>query len=86
MIIELVKTRIPQRFGLDAKTARQIGPQNLSKLVIEEAIAKARAELSERAELTADWVIDELRKLAGADLAVVLQIIPAAVKRAAFPR
>ena len=42
------------------------------------------AELSERAELTADWVIDELRKLAGADLAVVLQIIPAAVKRAAL--
>jgi phage terminase small subunit len=51
-----------------AKTACEIGRQNLRKLGIAEAIAKAQDKRAERCEVTADWVVDELRKIAGANL------------------
>jgi hypothetical protein len=56
--------------GRSPKTARFIGSQNLTKLNIADAIDKAKAKRSERSELTADWVIDELRKLAGSNRAL----------------
>ena len=46
-----------------------IGAQNLSKLNISAAIEKARTTHAVRAELNADMVIDELRKIAFANLA-----------------
>ena len=46
-----------------------IGPENLSKPVVAAEIEKARAKRAERAEVTADWVVDELRKIAGANMA-----------------
>ncbi len=46
-----------------------IGHENLTKPDIAAAIEKARAAHAERAELTADWVIDELRKIAAANMA-----------------
>ena len=52
------------RARYSAKTATEIGHQNLRKLQVAERIEKARAKRAERAELTADWVIDELRKIA----------------------
>jgi hypothetical protein len=55
--------------GYSAKTAREIGHQNLTKLHIAAEIETARAKRAERCELTADWVADELRKIAGANLA-----------------
>jgi phage terminase small subunit len=61
-----------------------IGHEILTKPDIAAAIEKAMAERAERTRLTADWVVDELRKLAGADLAVVAHIIPAAVKLSAL--
>ena len=42
--------------------------QNLTKPDIAAAIEKAMAERAERTRLTADWVVDELRKLAGANM------------------
>jgi phage terminase small subunit len=48
-------------------TARVIGAQNLSKLNIAAAIEKARTKRAERTELTQDWVVEELRKIAGAN-------------------
>ena len=57
------------RAGYSAKTARVIGAQNLSKLNISAAIEKARTAHAVRAELNADMVIDELRKIAFANLA-----------------
>src|SRR5216684_3655189 len=50
------------------KTARSTGPENLSKPVIAAAIAKGRLKQAERAELTGDMVISELRLLAFANL------------------
>ena len=37
------------------------------------ALEKARAKRAERRELTADWVVDELRKIAGANMADYLK-------------
>ena len=45
--------------GYSAKTAREIGRQNLTKLDIAEAIEKARTKRAERTEVSADWVVDE---------------------------
>jgi phage terminase small subunit len=57
------------RAGYSAKTAREIGRKNLTKVDIAAALEKARAKRAERTELKADWVVDELRKIAGANLA-----------------
>jgi phage terminase small subunit len=57
------------RAGYSAKTARVIGAQNLSKLNVSRAIEKAQTKRAERCELTADLVIDELRKIAFANMA-----------------
>jgi hypothetical protein len=62
----LEATQAAIRAGYSAKTAKVIGAQNLTKLNIAAAIEKARTE---RAELTGDMVFDELRKIAGANMA-----------------
>ena len=51
-------TRISIRAGYSAKTATEIGHENLRKPHVAEAIEKARAKRAERTELTADWVVD----------------------------
>jgi phage terminase small subunit len=66
----------PIRAGYSAKTAAVIGAQNLTKLNVAEAIEKAKAKRSKRAELTADWVIDELRKIAGANMGDFMKASP----------
>jgi phage terminase small subunit len=45
----------------------------LTKLDIAAAIEKARTKRAERAELTADWVVDELRKIGFANMADYLK-------------
>ena len=54
---------------LQRQTARVIGAQNLSKLNVSRAIEKAQTKRAERCELTANLVIDELRKIAFANMA-----------------
>ena len=61
------------RAGYSRKTATEIGHENLRKPHIAAAIEQARAKRAERTELTADWVIDELRKIAGANMADYLK-------------
>jgi phage terminase small subunit len=56
------------RAGYSAKTARKIGSENLTKPDIAAAITKGRLKQAERAELTGDMVIEELRRLAFANL------------------
>ena len=50
--------------------------QNLTKLDIAAAIKKAQSKRAERFEVTADWVIDELRKIAGANMADYMKSTP----------
>ena len=68
-LIDLNAAQAAIRAGYSAKTARVIGHENLTKPDIAAAIEKARAAHAERAELSADWVIDELRKIAAANMA-----------------
>jgi hypothetical protein len=49
--------------------AAEIGHENFIKLHVAEKIEQARAKRAERTEVTADWVVDELRKIAGANMA-----------------
>ena len=46
------------RAGYSAKTAAEIGHENLIKPHVAAEIEKARAKRAERTELTADWVVD----------------------------
>jgi phage terminase small subunit len=57
------------RAGYSAKTAAEMGHENLIKPHVAEKIEKAQMKRAERAELNADWVIDELRKIADANMA-----------------
>ncbi len=68
-LIDLNAAQAAIRAGYSAKTARVIGHENLTRPDIAAAIEKAMAERAERTELTADWVVDELRKIAGANMA-----------------
>jgi phage terminase small subunit len=76
-LIDLNAAQAAIRAGYSAKTARVIGHENLTKPDIAAAIKKAMAERAERTELTADWVVDELRKIAGANMADYMKANPA---------
>ena len=64
------------RAGYSVKTARVIGHENLRKPEIAAAIAEAQNKRAERAELTADMVVDELRKIAFANMAGYMKSTP----------
>ena len=63
-LIDLNATQAATRAGYGEKNAKQQGTENLAKPIIAEAIAKAKAERSKRTLVTADEVIQELKKLA----------------------
>lgn len=56
-LIDLNATQAAIRAGYSAKTAAVIGAQNLIKLNIADAIAKAQEKRSERTEVSQDYVI-----------------------------
>lgn len=57
-------TQAAIRAGYSTSTAQQIGSENLSKPVIQTAIAKAMAERSKRTGVNQDRIVLELAKLA----------------------
>lgn len=59
-LVDLNATQAAIRAGYSAKTARQIGTENLAKPSISAAITKAEAARSERIEVTQDWVLARL--------------------------
>jgi hypothetical protein len=65
---QLVATKAAIRAGYSAKTADSIGHENLRKPKISEKLKKARAERAERCALSADWVVEELRKIGFANM------------------
>lgn len=56
-LIDLNATKAAVRAGYSEKTAQQMGSENLSKPVIQEAIEKAQEKRSERTEVSQDYVI-----------------------------
>lgn len=67
-LIDLNATQAAIRTGYSKKTARQMGTENLSKPVIQEAIAKGMEDRSSRTGISPDRVLLELGRLAFVDI------------------
>lgn len=67
-LIDLNGTQAAIRAGYSAESARQMAWENLTKPAIADAIAEGRAAQTVRTELTADRVLNELQKLAFANM------------------
>jgi len=66
-LIDLNATQAAIRAGYSEKTARQIAQQNLSKLYIQDAIAKYREHIASETDVTPERIIAEYAKLAFID-------------------
>ena len=67
-LVDLNATQAAIRAGYSKKTAAQIGEQNLRKLVVATAIAKALEARAERTEVTQDRVLEELALIGFAEM------------------
>ena len=63
-LVDLNATQSAIRSGYSVDSARQIGTDNLSKTYIQEAIQKEMAKRAEKTELTAEWVLKNLKSVA----------------------
>lgn len=61
-LIDLNATQAAIRAGYSKKTAYSIGQENLKKPVIAEAVGSARAGMAEKAQITVEWIIEQLRE------------------------
>lgn len=71
-LIDLNATAAAKRAGYSEDTARQMGAENLSKPVIQEAIQTAKAQRNKRTRLKQSWVVDRLRE----NVERSMQIVP----------
>jgi phage terminase small subunit len=62
-LIDLNATQAAIRAGYSRNSARQIGDENLSKLGIADAVAKAKRERSEATNIDAEWVLKQAVEL-----------------------
>ena len=67
-LVDLNATQAAIRAGYSEDSAHVIGHENLSKPNIQEALAAAMNERSERTQITADRVLEEYAKLAFQDI------------------
>lgn len=61
-LIDLNATQAAIRSGYSEKTADRIGPELLGKTCVQDAISKAKAERSERTQVTKDYVVAIIRR------------------------
>lgn len=66
-LIDLNATQAAIRAGYSEKTANRIGPENLSKLVVQNRIQELKNERIERTNTEQDKTVDELKKVAFSD-------------------
>tara|TARA_R100000900_G_C3310157_1_gene159546 strand:+ start:70 stop:459 length:390 start_codon:yes stop_codon:yes gene_type:complete len=62
-IVDLNATQACIRAGYSEKTAKEIGSQNLTKLNIQEEIARLMKSREERVKLTADKVLEDIERV-----------------------
>jgi phage terminase small subunit len=67
-LVDLNATQAAIRAGYSAKTAQQMGAENLSKPVVAAAIEAGKAARSKRTTVTADRVVEELARVAFSDM------------------
>ena len=72
-LVDLNATQAAIRSGYSAKTAGSIGQENLKKPEIAAAIAEGQADLAARTRINAEMVVNELQKIAFANMADLLQ-------------
>lgn len=82
-LIDLNATQAAIRAGYSVKTANEQGSQLLAKLSIQEVIGKEMAERSKRTGINQDRVVLELAKLAFVNIADVVDLDEATVKKSA---
>lgn len=70
-LVDLNATEAALRAGYSAKSAKQIGTENLSKPAVAAAIEKRTKDRVERIELSQDLVVQELAKIAFANISDV---------------
>lgn len=63
-IVDLNATQAAIRAGYSKRTANEQGSQNLAKLSIQETIQELMAQRSKRTEITADYVLTNLKEVA----------------------
>lgn len=76
-LLDLNATQAAVRAGYSEKTARSQGQRMLTNADIQSAIQQAMDKRSRRVEITQDWVLEELRRIAssnGADFARVVTL------------
>jgi phage terminase small subunit len=67
-LIDLNATQAAERAGYSKKTAGAIGAENLKKPQIAEALADRQTKRFQKREITADWILDEIYKVAAFDV------------------
>lgn len=67
-LLDLNATQAAIRAGYSRRSAYSIGGENLEKPVVAKAIEEAQAERAKRTGVSQDFVIEELKRLAGSDL------------------
>lgn len=75
-LVDLNATQAAIRAGYSEDTARSIASELLTKPDIQSAINKAMARLSKRTEITQDKVLQQLAKIAFADIKDILEFGP----------
>lgn len=73
-LIDLNATQAAIRAGYSQKTAFSIGVENLKKPLVQEYLQKLMDERSQRTEITADRVLQELAAIAFSDRTAIAQI------------
>ncbi|MBY9081213.1 terminase small subunit [Paenibacillus sp. HN-1] len=73
-IVDLNATQAAIRAGYSAKTAKQIGQENLTKPDLQEYIQNLMDERSKRTEITADMVLKEYAKLGFSNITDYLKV------------
>jgi len=72
-LIDLNATKAAERAGYSAKTARVIGPENLSKPAIAAEIQQRLNQRSQQCEVTAKRVTEELAAIAFSDIGELIE-------------
>lgn len=79
-LVDLNGTQAAIRAGYSPRTANEQGAQNLAKLSVQQALQKAMKTQEKRTEVTADRVVQELVKIAYADLKDFVEFGPEGVR------
>lgn len=74
-LIDLNATQAAIRAGYNEKTAYSMGQRLLKNVEVQREIQKAMGNRSKRTEVTQDWVLSELLKIAAADRGGIAQVV-----------